>query len=73
MPAHYREWQNTSAYFNGDVVRIQLYVGGNDVRVFLKIEEVIVGEIPRKCNTLQSMRPNRMTASRQVTPPQVVF
>lgn len=40
------EWQNTSAYFNGDAVRIQLYVGGNDVGVFVNIEEVIVGEVP---------------------------
>lgn len=40
------EWQNTSAYFNGEAVEVKLYAGSGDVGVFVKIDEIIVGEVP---------------------------
>ncbi len=52
------EWQNTSAYFNGDAVKVELYVGGNDVGVYVNIEEVIVGEVPSGVTPLTQCGPN---------------
>ncbi len=37
------QWQNTSAYFNGDAVQVKLIVGRGDRDVFVKIREVMVG------------------------------
>lgn len=39
-----REWQNTSAYFNGDAVEVQIHVGGGDRDVFIEIADVMVGD-----------------------------
>jgi hypothetical protein len=38
------EWQNTSAFFNGEAVEVQLFISGDDRDVFVRMEEVIVGE-----------------------------
>jgi V8-like Glu-specific endopeptidase len=42
--ANLEQWQNTSAYFNGDAVEIQLFVGAQDQDVFVQISDVMVGE-----------------------------
>jgi len=42
-----KQWQNTSAFFNGDAVEIELYVAPEDKRVFFQTKEVVVGERPR--------------------------
>lgn len=38
------EWNNTSAYFNGEAVKIELYVAGGEERAFFRLTEVSVGE-----------------------------
>jgi hypothetical protein len=38
------QWQNTSAYFNGDAVEIQLYVGAGDEGIFVRTDEVFAGQ-----------------------------
>ena len=37
-------WENTSAYFNGDALRIELHVAPGDESVFARVREVVVGE-----------------------------
>ncbi|RMH16088.1 MAG: serine protease [Acidobacteria bacterium] len=39
-----RQWQNRSAYFNGDAVEVRLYAGAGDRGVKVEIEQVVVGE-----------------------------
>jgi FlgD Ig-like domain len=39
-----KQWQNTSAFFNGDAVEIELYVAPEDKRIFFETKEVVVGE-----------------------------
>lgn len=39
-----KQWQFTSAYFNGDAVRIDLYVARVDEDVFVQIDEVMAGD-----------------------------
>lgn len=38
------QWQNASAFFNGDTVHVVLHVAPDDEGVFFRIEEVTVGE-----------------------------
>lgn len=39
-----KQWSNTSAYFNGDAVEVELYVEPEDRGIFFEIKEVVVGE-----------------------------
>lgn len=39
-----QEWGNSSAYFNGDAVSVELNVAAEDEGVFYEIDEVMVGE-----------------------------
>jgi hypothetical protein len=41
-----KQWQNTSAFFNGDAVEIELYVAPEDKRIFFENKEVAVGKRP---------------------------
>lgn len=38
------QWNNYSAFFNGGAVEIKLFLSQKDVQVFIKIDEIIVGE-----------------------------
>ncbi len=38
------QWQNTSAYFNGDALEITLHVAPGDQDVFVQMNEIMVGE-----------------------------
>ncbi|MFQ5630432.1 MAG: T9SS type A sorting domain-containing protein [bacterium] len=38
------EWQNTSAYFNGDAIKIEIYVDTNAQGIFLEVPQVMVGD-----------------------------
>lgn len=38
------QWQNTSAYFNGDAIDVRLYVAPDDDGIFFQIRELEVGE-----------------------------
>jgi len=40
----FKQWYNTSAYFNGDAVEVQLHVASNDRGVFVQMKELVVGE-----------------------------
>jgi hypothetical protein len=40
-----QQWQNFSAFFNGDAVEVTLYVAPADKNIFININEVIVGEV----------------------------
>lgn len=37
------QWQNSSAYFNGDAVKLDLYVAAADRNVFVRMNQVMVG------------------------------
>lgn len=39
-----QQWYNTSAYFNGDAVELQIHVAPNDRDVSVKMKELMVGE-----------------------------
>ena len=39
-----RQWNNYSAFFNGNAVEITLFLAQTDLRVFINIDEVVVGE-----------------------------
>ncbi|MCK6560632.1 T9SS type A sorting domain-containing protein [bacterium] len=39
-----KQWQNTSAYFNGDAVDVELPVDPEDKGIFFEVVEVVVGE-----------------------------
>src|SRR5690606_8429002 len=39
------EWYHTSAYFNGDAVEVALHVAPGDEGVYVRMEEVVVGEV----------------------------
>ncbi|UCF65298.1 MAG: hypothetical protein JSW33_05570, partial [bacterium] len=41
---HLNQWQYTSAYFNGEGVTVELYVAPGDKDVFLRMEQIMVGE-----------------------------
>ena len=38
------QWQNSSAYFNGDALRVELYVAPGDRDIFIQVDEIMVGE-----------------------------
>jgi V8-like Glu-specific endopeptidase len=38
------QWNNYSAFFNGSAVEINLFLSQTDFQVFLKIDEIVVGE-----------------------------
>ncbi|MFK7848540.1 MAG: PKD domain-containing protein [Rhodothermales bacterium] len=38
------QWENTSAYFNGDAVRVELHVAPGDEDVYVSVNEVMVGD-----------------------------
>ncbi|MBK7378343.1 MAG: T9SS type A sorting domain-containing protein [Ignavibacteriales bacterium] len=38
------QWQNSSAFFNGDAVEIELHVAADDKGVYVNIADIIVGE-----------------------------
>jgi len=38
------QWYNNSAFFNGDAVEVELYVAPGETDVFIKIQEITVGE-----------------------------
>jgi len=39
-----KQWNNYSAYFNGSAVEIKLFLAQTDRQVFIKIDELIIGE-----------------------------
>ncbi len=40
---HLLRWQNTSAFFNGDAVQIDLYVSPQEENVFVRLDHVMIG------------------------------
>ena len=38
------QWENSSAYFNGDALEVKLYVAPGDQDVFVRMEEIMVGK-----------------------------
>ncbi len=48
------QWQNSSAYFNGDAVKVELYVAPKDANVFVRMKEMVAGqggETESQCGT----------------------
>lgn len=48
------QWQNSSAYFNGDAVKVELHVAPKDANVFIRMKEMVAGEtggIESQCGT----------------------
>lgn len=41
-----KQWYNTSAFFNGDGVEIELFVAPEDKGILFEVKEVLVGESP---------------------------
>ncbi len=50
-----KEWNNTSAFFNGNAVDVEFYVNPMDEDVFIKIEEVIAGTSPDNGIAIESI------------------
>jgi hypothetical protein len=40
---HLLRWQNSTAFFNGDAVKIDLYVSPQEENVFLRLKQVMIG------------------------------
>ena len=40
---HLLRWQNSSAFFNGDAVQIDLYVSPKEENVFVRLDQVMIG------------------------------
>jgi hypothetical protein len=40
----FRQWRSSSAYFNGDAVQVELHVAPQEEGIFVRIDEIIVGE-----------------------------
>ncbi len=38
------QWQNTSAYFNGDALEVELHLASGDTDVFVEMSEIMVGQ-----------------------------
>jgi len=61
------QWQNTSAYFNGDAVEVQIHAGPNDENTFLHLKELEVGEVPAapesQCGPVDDRAPSNHPAS----------
>ena len=49
------EWYNTSAFFNGGEVEMQLFVAPNDAGVFLEISDVLIGLPPEGGQGIESI------------------
>lgn len=41
------QWRHTSAFFNGDAVQVELFVAPEDRGIFVRIDEIMVGEPPQ--------------------------
>ena len=50
-----KAWQNSSAYFNGDGVRVELFVAAADRGIFAFVDEVMVGEWLKNDNGIESI------------------
>ena len=60
------QWQNTSAYFNGDAVEIALYVAPGDLKVSFDLEKVLVGQHTfqsQEMDNLATISNNRVSSS----------
>jgi V8-like Glu-specific endopeptidase len=58
-----RVWQNTSAYFNGDAVWVELYVAPGDGGVHVDIDRVVIGEIAVQASTICGPADDRTASS----------
>lgn len=45
------QWNNTSAYFNGDAVDVELHVAAGDSNVFFDVNEVMIGNRDKNNNS----------------------
>ena len=50
-----KEWDNTSAFFNGDELKVDLYVAQKDSGVFFNVEATMIGEYDLKKIILRRM------------------
>jgi trimeric autotransporter adhesin len=57
-----REWNHTSAFFNGDKVDVELWVGPGQKGNFVKVRELMVGEPGRPMKTICGTSDNRTTS-----------
>lgn len=56
-----RQWYNTSAYFNGDALEIELHVVPNDRGIFLSVRGIMVGDVvttESQCGTTDDRVPS---------------
>ncbi|GAB4300445.1 MAG: hypothetical protein Kow0098_27840 [Ignavibacteriaceae bacterium] len=45
------QWQNSSAYFNGNTVELELWVAPGDANIYVGVDEIMVGEYAGLANT----------------------
>ncbi len=57
------QWDNRSAYFNGDAVEIRLYVGAGDQGVSIDVPEAVVGEWGLPAKSICGSFDNRVASS----------
>jgi hypothetical protein len=69
------QWDNTSAFFNGDGVRIELHVAPQDSGVFFKIDTIMVGnrtdslnEVTNICGLTDDRTPSSDSAVGRLSP-----
>jgi hypothetical protein len=82
------EWNNTSAYFNGNSIKISLFVGPGDNGIFFNTKEIIVGKsnqnntpgapsgptgIEDLCGNDDRMSSNNKAVGRIITEPSGLF
>jgi trimeric autotransporter adhesin len=54
------QWQNTSAFFNGEALKVELHVAPGDTNVFVRMRELMVGieGIESQCGTTDDRVPS---------------
>ena len=66
-----KNWENATAYFNGDKVLVKLNVAARDTNVSIKIKEVVAGEqgtIQSICGSTDDRIPSKDPASGRIVP-----
>ena len=60
------QWQNTTAFFNGDALEVALHVGAGDTDAYVRVSEVMVGEygaIESQCGSTDNRVPSSNPAA----------
>ena len=62
-----QQWENSTAYFNGDAVRVELHVASEDKGIFFRIDEITVGDTSPVPNPSPSPSPTPTPTSTSIS------